>query len=234
MADLTGRRVLVTGGSGGLGSRVAARLAGAGARLALVARDADRLAAAAPEGATLLPADLRRPEEPARVVAAAVEALGGLDAVVVAHGVVAFGAVEDLDAATLATLFATNALSPALLLAAAVPHLVASAEAGRTPVVLHVSAVVAERPTAGMAAYSASKAALTALDAAAARELRRRGVRVVDARPPHTGTGLAERPLTGTAPALGAGLDPDAVADRLVRALVDDERDLPASAFDAG
>ncbi|MCU0266703.1 MAG: SDR family NAD(P)-dependent oxidoreductase, partial [Actinomycetia bacterium] len=93
------------------------------------------------------------------------------------------------------------------------------------------SAVVAEHPTAGMAAYSASKAALTAHDVAVGRELRRAGIRVVDARPPHTQTGLAQRPLAGTAPRLPAGLAPDAVAARVVAAIEDDERDLPSAAF---
>jgi cyclic-di-GMP-binding biofilm dispersal mediator protein len=82
-----------------------------------------------------------------------------------------------------------------------------------------------------MAAYSASKAALTAFDAAAGRELRRAGVRVIDARPPHTETGLAERPAAGQPPKLPTGLDPDAVAARIVAAIVDNERDLPSSAF---
>ena len=82
-----------------------------------------------------------------------------------------------------------------------------------------------------MAAYSASKAALTAYDAAAGRELRRAGIRLVDARPPHTETGLAERPLAGTAPRLPPGLDPDTVAARVIAALLDDERDLPSTSF---
>lgn len=82
-----------------------------------------------------------------------------------------------------------------------------------------------------MAAYSASKAGLTGFDGALAHELRRQKVRVLDVRPPHTETGLAGRPIAGRAPALGQGLDPDAVAARVVQAIEDDERDLPASSF---
>ncbi len=48
------------------------------------------------------------------------------------------------------------------------------------------------------------KSAVTAFDAAAARELRRSGIRLIDVRPPHTETGLAERPIAGTAPSLPA------------------------------
>ena len=84
-----------------------------------------------------------------------------------------------------------------------------------------------------MAAYSASKAALMGYDAAAARELRREGIRLVDVRPPHTETGLAQRPLAGTAPRLPQGLEPQQVADRIVAALRDGEKDVPSSAFTA-
>ena len=88
-------------------------------------------------------------------------------------------------------------------------------------VIVTLSAVVAEMPTAGMAAYSTVKSAVTAFDAAAARELRRSGIRLIDVRPPHTETGLAERPIAGTAPSLPAGRDPDDVAARIVAAIRD-------------
>ena len=126
-----------------------------------------------------------------------------------------------------------NALGPMRLMRAAVQPLRQSAQAGRDPFFLTVSAVVAEQPMAGMAAYSASKAALTAYDAAAAREWRREGIRVIDARPPHTETGLATRPIHGQAPRLPQGLTPQQVADRIVAALEGTDKDLPSSAFAA-
>ena len=66
---------------------------------------------------------------------------------------------------------------------------------------------------------------------ALAREVRPRGVSVIDARPPHTETGLAGRPLHGEPPKMRKGLDPAVVAERLVLAIEQDERDVPASAF---
>ena len=90
---------------------------------------------------------------------------------------------------------------------------------------------VAEKPTAGMAVYSASKAALTALDAALAREFRARKVDVIDLRPPHTETGLADRPIAGQAPRLPAGRRPDVVAERIVRAIECRERVVAANEF---
>jgi cyclic-di-GMP-binding biofilm dispersal mediator protein len=181
--------------------------------------------------AELVTGDLRHPETAERATAATVEAHGRIDGVVVASGAVAFGPVGDLPDDVLVDLFAINTLAPIRLLRAALPHLTTSAGEGRAPFVVHLSAVVAEHPTAGMAGYSASKAALTAYDAAASRELRRAGIRLIDVRPPHTETGLADRPLVGTAPKLQAGLDPEAVAARVVAAIHDDERDVPSAAF---
>ncbi|WP_432571629.1 SDR family NAD(P)-dependent oxidoreductase [Kineococcus sp. SYSU DK005] len=228
MTDLDGARVLLTGAGGGLGRPIAARLAAAGARLVVSGRDRARLEGLPGHPVT---ADLRLPDGPGALVDAAVAHLGGLDGLVHAAGVVAFGPLEEADDDLLDELFLADALGPVRLLRAAVPHLRSAARERPGAFVAVVSAVVAEQPVAGMAAYSAAKAALSAFAGAAGKELRREGVRVLDVRPPHTETGLAGRPVAGTAPRLPAGLDPDAVAERVVRAIVDDERDLPARAF---
>ena len=54
---------------------------------------------------------------------------------------------------------------------------------------------------------------------------------MTDARPPHTETGLADRPIAGTAPRLRPGLDPDAVARRIIAGIAAGEREIPADAF---
>ena len=54
---------------------------------------------------------------------------------------------------------------------------------------------------------------------------------MIDARPPHTETGLAGRPIVGTAPPLPRGLDPQAVAERIVAAIERNEREIPSSEF---
>jgi NAD(P)-dependent dehydrogenase (short-subunit alcohol dehydrogenase family) len=226
MTDLDGAVVLVAGASGGLGVRVVAMLEDEGAVVVRAGRRPDSLSG---PGAYL--ADLRDPSGGAALVRSALDEHGRLDGVVVAAGVVAFGAAKDLDDDTLDELVATNALGPIRLLRDAHAALVQSAAAGRKPFVVTISGVVSEAPTVGMAAYSASKAALAAFVSAAGREYRRDGIRVIDARPGHTDTGLATRAVAGQAPAFGVALDPDAVAERIVRAIVDGEKDLPSSAF---
>ena len=78
---------------------------------------------------------------------------------------------------------------------------------------------------------SASKAAVRAFDEALAREARRTGLRVIDARPPHTETGLASRAIAGEAPAMPAGIAPERVATVICDALEEGARDLPSEAF---
>lgn len=97
--------------------------------------------------------------------------------------------------------------------------------------ILNISAVVADKPMPGMAAYSASKAAVSGLLTSVRVEARKSKIRVVDVRPPHTETGLATRPIAGEAPKLPKGLTAEAVAARIVAAIVNDETDVPAEKF---
>jgi short-subunit dehydrogenase len=223
---LDGAVVAVVGASGALGSLIAKDLAGRGARVVLVGRDEDRLRAVGLDDAPRVVADLTDATAGERIVQAAREAYGRLDGVVNAAGVVAFGPLVDTDDAVVEDLFMTNVIGPLWMIRRVAPLI---AESGGF--VCNISAVVAEQPMPGMSAYAASKAALTAADKALVRELRRMKVSVIDARPPHTETGLATRPLAGEAPTLPQGLEPQAVARRIVQAIEDGQPDVPAADF---
>jgi len=223
--SLEGASVVVTGASGGIGRHIAKQLAEAGARLTLAARDRDALESLGID-ATVVSADLRDAEAGRTIVAAALAANNTLDGLVNAAGVVAFGSLADTSDEVIEDLFLTNVLGPLWLMRAAIPALTES-----RGFIANISAVVAEQPLAGMAAYAASKAALTAADRALTRELRTAGITVTDARPPHTETGLADRPISGIAPQLREGLRPEDVARRIVTAVIAGEREIPAEAF---
>jgi cyclic-di-GMP-binding biofilm dispersal mediator protein len=229
MTDLSGRRILVTGATGGLGSLIARELSAQGAQLVLSARTAEGLQAVGLE-AEMFSLDLAVPGAAGALIDA-VTTGGPLDGIVIAHGVVAFGPAAELTDETLATLMALNVTVPMQLMRAAVPALTASKAAGNEPFIVTIAGVVADSPTAGMAAYSASKAALNSFVSAISRELRREGIRVLDARPPHTETGLATRPVAGVAPTMPQGLEPEVVASRIVAAIVNNEKDVPTAAF---
>lgn len=217
MTDLQGAVVLVVGATGGLGSRIAEQLEDEGAIVARSSKSAGH--------------DLREPAAIAEVLEGVQAEHGRLDGLVVASGVVAFGAASELEAATVEELFAVNTTSPIQLITQSQSYLADSAADGREPFVVTLSGVVAETPVAGLAAYSASKAGLAAFIVAAAREYRRAGIRLVDARPGHTGTSLSEHPIAGSAPRFGEPLDPDRVTARIITAITDGEKDLPSTAF---
>ena len=154
--SLAGASIVVTGASGGLGGCIARQLADDGARLTMVARDSGKLESLGIDAVTVA-ADLRDAETGRRIVAAAVAANDRLDGVVNAAGVVAFGSLADTDDEVIEDLFLTNVLGPLWLMRAAIPALTET-----RGFIANISAVVAEQPLAGMAAYAASKAALTA------------------------------------------------------------------------
>ena len=196
-----------------------AHFAAAGARVSAIVRDHTRL-----DGSSVAQYALADVTDHA-ALSTAFASVASFDGVVNATGVVAFGNVGDLDDATLARLFAVNAIAPIVMLRECAPHL---ADGG---FFVNLSGVVATQPVAGMAAYSASKAAAWAAMSAAARELRRRRIDVIDARPPHTETGLANRAIAGLPPKMPIGLSPDVVAARIVTAVAAGERDLPTDTF---
>lgn len=207
--DLNGARILVVGATGVLGQRLCERLSRRTTDIVVTGRSAaaaeelrQRLGLRAAHALDLVDHDAT-----AAVVRRAVEELGGLDVVVLATGVAAFGPAAEEDEAVVEELFEVNALGPMAAIRAAIPHL---PDGGAVAV---LTGVAAELPLAGMAAYAASKAAMASWLGSLRRELRRRRIAVVDARLPHMDTGLVGRALTGLPPALPPGHDiDDAVA----------------------
>lgn len=229
MSEIAGKRIVVVGATGGLGSEISRILNEAGAHLVLVGRSAEKLQALGIPG-ELLTTDLLTPGAADALISYIAQS-GPIDGVVIAHGVVAFGSTAELDDSTLSTLVTLNQTTPMQIVRASIAPMRAAKEAGSEPFIVTISGIVAESPTAGLAAYSASKAGLAAFMNVMRRELRRDGIRALDARPGHTETELSKHPLAGQAPAFPAGHSPAAVAQRIVTAIVEDEGDLPSGSF---
>jgi NADP-dependent 3-hydroxy acid dehydrogenase YdfG len=153
--DAAGLRLLVVGASSGIGHAVAITAAERGAKVAVGARRVDLLTQLADKiGGSAFELDVEDPLAITRVVNAAAEQLGGLDALVFTSTVIPFAHIEDTDVATWIHAFSVNTLGANNVLRAALPHL---SERG---VVLVASSYDVGRPRAGVAAYGASKAAL--------------------------------------------------------------------------
>ncbi len=173
--DFTGRVVVVTGASSGIGAAAAEAFATAGAWVLGVARRAEALAELADRYPAVVPhvADIRDDGTAAGVVEAAHSRWDRLDVLVNNAGVFAAMPLAEVTAERVADLMATNVTAPSLLARAALPHLEATGGA-----ILNVSSILGHRPAAGVAHYGASKAALEQLTRSWALELAERGVRV--------------------------------------------------------
>lgn len=175
---LDGRAAIVTGASSGMGAATARRLAAAGAHVALVGRDREKLTAIAEDivsaggQAHEIRADLTAPDAGQAVVREALEVLGGLQVLVHAAGVFEFEDVEDGTVEGLDRQWAINVRAPFALTQAALPHLAAGSS------VIFVTSVAAHVGTPGCTAYSATKGALRALARSYAVGLASRGIRV--------------------------------------------------------
>jgi short-subunit dehydrogenase len=119
ITDWRGKRVWLVGASAGIGAAMARELAGRGARLALSARSADKLAALGIAGALLLPCDATDAAALRAARDTLVATFGGVDLVIYLAGDYVPMRVEDFDLATAERVLAVN-FNGALRLAAAV------------------------------------------------------------------------------------------------------------------
>lgn len=172
--DVAGRHVLITGGSRGIGRRLAETLAAKGANLTLVARSEGPLRAVAePIGATAIAADLSDPASLAGLVARA-EQPNPVDVLVNNAGLDAVGPVADGSADDLRDLWNVNAVAVTELTRQVLPGMV---DRGRGQLVF-VSSLSAQVTMPGLVAYSATKAAVSQFAVGLRQELRGSGVGV--------------------------------------------------------
>lgn len=231
MSTINGKNFLVVGANGAFGAEFSNQLTASGAKILGTARSADsagRLSPNLDKGLILDLADSTSIQTLANYLLAEP---GAIDGIILASGLVAFGTVSETPVSVIENLMKVNATGQIALVQQLLPKLLESAAAGNEPFIVSLSGVIAESPMAGLSAYSASKTALNGFATAATRELKKIGVRWLDARPGHTESGLAGRAVFGTAPNFGAGKTVQEVVARIIRAIEEDEKDLPSSEF---
>lgn len=156
-------KTVVVGASSGLGRCIAIGLAQRGDQVGLLARRRDRIEAAAQEagpGAIAVKCDITDEASCQSAIDAAAEQLGGLDNVVYTPAISPLVPLAKTDAQTWRNVFDTNVIGAALVTAAALPHLAATA--GKV-VYLSSDAGSWAPPWPGLGAYGVSKAALERL-----------------------------------------------------------------------
>jgi short-subunit dehydrogenase len=231
MVTLAGSTVLVVGANGAFGAEFCNQLMSAGAHVVGTARSTDSSIRLRADLQQRLLLDLEN-QESINTLATYLNSLPQqLDGIILASGLVAFGQIAETPQAIQRKLFEVNALGQINLVSQLIPKLKSSVDSGGAPFVVSISGVIAENPMAGLAAYSASKTALLGYANAAGKELKKFGIRWLDARPGHTESGLATRAVFGQAPNFGTGFEVSHVVSRIIRGITEDEKDLPSSSF---
>jgi NADP-dependent 3-hydroxy acid dehydrogenase YdfG len=210
MGRLEGKVALVTGASRGIGAAVARALSGEGVRLGLASRSGDDLGI---PGAVAHPADVRDADALDRIVAATVDAFGGLDIVVANAGVGAYGPFLDLALEHLDEMIDVNVKGTLYAVRAALQHLLRSEAAD----VVTLASEAGRRGLPLEAVYCASKFAQVGFTRSLDHELREHGIRCTNVCPGGVATDFAMgRGRTPEMPALREMMTAEDVAEAVL------------------
>jgi NAD(P)-dependent dehydrogenase (short-subunit alcohol dehydrogenase family) len=202
---LSGKRVVIAGGTRGIGAATAALVTDLGAQVVVAARSQPE---SVPTGVTFVQADMSTPDGPRRFVEAATDVMTGVDVCVFTSGGQSRrpGGVLDLQDSDYVADFESNVLAAVRLDRAVVPHMI---EQG-SGVIVHVSSLAARRIHMPLG-YAAAKAALSAYSKGMAGELAGHGIRVNAVLPGMARTERMNERLTELADESGSGVE-DALA----------------------
>ena len=168
-ANLNGRTAVVTGAASGMGAATAELLAANGARVALLARRADRLAEITEKinanggDAVAVPVDVTAPASVDNAAERVRRELGAVDLVVNSAGVMLANPIEDGRTDEWDRMIDTNLSGVLRTTRAFVPDLVAAAESGRSADLVNISSIGAHVNFPSFAVYGATKAAVVGL-----------------------------------------------------------------------
>jgi short-subunit dehydrogenase len=246
--NMHGKRVLITGGSAGIGHEIARQLALKGARLVLTGRRAEALSSTvaalrAETGAEIhgIPGDIAEGAARDALPGQAVALLGGLDVLVNNAGGVRAGRLENTSEAELRAMIEVDLVAPILLTRAALPELRRAGEA----MIVNIASGIAQMGVPFYAGYAAAKGGLARFGEAMRRELKGEGVHVMTVYPGATDTrmmstsradasmGFAAQPVEEVVASIIEGMEADAFevvrGGETRRAMLAQNRDDPAA-----
>ncbi len=195
--NLENARILITGGSSGLGKAMASTLKSAGATILITGRDAEKVNRVAAElGVFGIAADIADEADIAQTFAEVHAKLGGLDVLVNNAGVGEFAPIDELTLDAFERVFRTNVFGTALM-AREAAKIFKHQKSGN---IINISSSAGRKGFANGSVYSASKFAVTALTECWRDELRPYNVRVMQINPSAVPTAFnvtdrAEKPL---------------------------------------
>lgn len=225
--DVQGKRVLITGGSSGIGLATAEALASKGASVLVVGRRTSVVQQAVARlrrtgRADGIDADVTTEDGRRRVLEAAQYRMGGLDLLIHSAGGVRAGRLEETPEDDIRKMIEVNLLAPILLSRMALPMLRSASGGG---MIVNVSSGIALVGVPFYATYAAVKSGIAHFGEAMRRELIGEGVHVMTVYPAATDTPMMSSSDAG--PELGFVREPAAtVAEAIVQAIERDALDV--------
>lgn len=230
--ELTGKVVVVTGASMGIGEAIAKVFAEQGAGVVLLSRDAARAEAARerigyPERTIALSCDVRHSEEIDRVLGLTLHHFKRVDVWINNAGHGLMDSVAEVELPACHELFETNFFGALSGMQAVIP--VMRQQGGGT--IINISSVAGHIPLPFHGAYSASKFALNAIGKAAAVELKKDGIHVLTVCPGYVRTAFSQNAVRGNEPktvrpAAIRGISAERVARATLRGYLKGKREL--------
>lgn len=220
---VSGKRILVTGATGGIGELLSTRLHAEGAQLVLSCYQAEALEKlnAKLGGSHILACADIASSEGRRTITEACEQAGGIDAVINLAGILNFDMFENQAPQLIEKMLTINLMAPVLLCHELLPLLKRRPEA----TILNVGSIFASIGHPGFVAYCTSKAGLKCFTEALSRELADTAVRVLYIAPRATKTNLNTGSINDLNAALGNKSDsPEYVANEIVQSLKHNKR----------
>jgi short-subunit dehydrogenase len=226
MAEIQGKRVLITGASSGIGRALAFAMAQKGAVLTLAARRAALLEQVAFDINTALshlpkplviPCDVTNRRNVSELVELSVQKMGGIDILVNNAGIGVFGYTEKMEIQDFQKIMDVNFFGAVQCILEVLPHMTRI----KKGYIVNIASVAALHGVPYLGAYGAAKAALVALSQSLRAELTGSGVSVVVVYPGYTETEffVKEKRVGGGRRPDGSYESPDSVATKIIRGI---------------
>lgn len=214
--DIAEAKVLVTGGSSGIGRATARQLSALGARVAICGRDQKRLEAAAEEcNAIAIHADVGDEAQVRRLVQTVIHELDGYNVLINNAGFGTFAPLIRLTSEEMSKVLRTNVIGAMLAARESARHFIAQEKGS----IVNVASTAGSRGYANGTAYVASKFALTGMTECWRAELREHNIRVMQVNPSEVVTPFYETAGRGARPENPTKLHADDIAGVIVSML---------------